>query len=175
MKDIAATSKGIMDKLAALTPIEIKQMMATYHMREDVEVTDALMERIAGLLRHNPEEWLYVYKDHPLRAKAEVGIKDTIAELDEHAVILVHPHERWCLVAFDGIVYPALFKSSVMDTHLYKIIGGKGSRWLLTMLKDLTHILETQSYTDGDTSAPLAQLDLKNDPVARLTGAGFKI
>lgn len=164
-----------MDKLAALKPTEIKQIRAQYRMRVDIEVPDVLMERIAGLLRHNPEEWLYIYKDHPLRAKTELGIKDTIAELDEHAVILLHPHERWCLVAFDGIVYPALFKSNVMDTHLYKTIGGKGARWLLTMLKDITHILDTQSYTDGDTSAPLTRLDMKNDPVARLTGAGFKI
>jgi hypothetical protein len=171
---------ALMSQMVARPEQVIKQATAIFHMRADVEASDELMQRIAGLLRHNPKEWLYLYNDHPLRARAEAGLKDYIAD-PSTAIILVHPHEKWCIVAQDDLVYPVIFKSSVMDTHLFKIVGGKGSRWLLTMLNDMINILETQNYTDGDTAhelsqlSQLSQLDIKNDPVARLTGAGFRL
>lgn len=166
---------SLVAKIAAL-PVDIrKQAAVLQQMHSDIEAPDSLMERLAGLLRHQPTEWLYLYKDHPLRTRTEKGLKDTIPTLDEHAVILVHPHEKWCLVAQDDVIYPAVFKSSVMDTHLHKIISGIGTRWLLTMRKDIALILETQSYTDGETTPQLTHFDINNDPVARLTGAGFRL
>jgi hypothetical protein len=143
-----------------------------YRMRQDIEVPDQVMTRIAGLLHHNPEAWLYLHKRHPLRARAEAGIREVIDYLPEHSVILAHPHEKWCVVAFDDIVYPAIFKSDIRATYLHKIVAGKASRWLVGMRKDIAHILAHSEFIDGDTSPKLA--NFKDDPVARLSGAGFK-
>jgi len=157
-------------------PVEMKkQVAALYTLQSDTQTSDELMSRIAGLLVHNPKEWLYLHKGHPLRAKAELGLKDTISTLDEHAAILVHPHERWCLVAQGEILYPAIFKSNVMDTHLFKVVGGVGARWVFTIREAIVKILETQSYTDGETDTSLANLNPMNDQVAKLSGAGFKL
>lgn len=136
----------------------------------DVSASDDEVARIAGFLRHHPEQWMYLHEGHALRKKAEEGIKTLIPYLPEHAVILVHSHEKWCVVAFDDQIYPALFKSTVSATYLHKVIIGQPVRWLTGMRDDVAGILAEAKFVDGETVPQLAD----SGPLKQ-SGAGFKL
>ena len=156
-------------------PDNLRNMVSIQRdMLLDVQISDEQLGQIAGLLRYQPEEWLYLHVGHPLRKRAEAGIKTIIPYLPTDAVILVHASARWCLVAFDDVVYPAIFRSTPQDTALYKIVMGKAVHWLTGLRDDVAKILANSQFLDGDEAPELAFPATVNDPVARLTGAGLK-
>jgi hypothetical protein len=165
----------ILTHLPALPSGVQKIARSLQQAQHDISADDEMVARVAGLLRHNPEEWQYLYQDHPVRRRAEEGIRDLIPYLPDDAIILVHLHEKWCLVAFDEYVYPAILKSTLQGSHLYRIIAGKSARWLPVLRDDVKAVVEQAKYVDGVTSSSLASISQGSDAVSRLTGAGLRL
>lgn len=142
-----------------------KTLQFQVQITHSLAISDENLSVIAGHLRHNPNNWVYIQSGTRYYLEILKQIKEVLSQTElNHPIILEHPEAHWVLVIVDDTLLPVILVRGFEFMGVYKTVTGKACRWLETMKDDALKIVANQYITPGVIAGS------KEDPHRHLFG-----
>lgn len=117
-------------KAPAILRLAINIVKAQQDALTMVTASDDLLTQIAVDLAHRPKSWLRISSGNWFYNEMLGDIRASYPELPHSPLIYLSARNRWTLVAVNGICLPLIFINRGGVTSIYRLVLGKGVRWL---------------------------------------------